>query len=189
MYMFVFNIKMNRNLLKNIIIIAIILLLVVVFMVVGYKFYDSTSKVRINDDIPASDNSIIEINANNYTNILKDSHENIDKYVGKRIKFTGFVYRLYDFDEDQFVLGREMIISSDNHVVVVGFLCRNCANDIDIQNFKDRSWVEVEGVITEGEYHGKLPVVNVECIKETDVPNEEFVYPPDDSFVESEESV
>ncbi len=187
--MFVFNIKMNRNLLRNIVIITVILILVVVFMVVGYKFYDSTSRVIVNDDIPASDNNIIEINANNYTNILKDSHENIDKYVGKRIKFTGFVYRLYDFDENQFVLGREMIISSDNHVVVVGFLCRNEANGIDMQTFKDRSWVEVEGVISKGEYHGNLPVVEVEHVKETNIPKDEFVYPPDDSFVTSEGNI
>ena len=50
----------------------------------------------------------------------------------------------------------------------------------------DSSWVEVEGVITKGEYHGERPVIEVNCIKETSVPNDEFVYPPDDGFVSSE---
>ena len=27
----------------------------------------------------------------------KNSYENMDAYVGKKIKFSGFVYRLYDF--------------------------------------------------------------------------------------------
>ena len=77
----------------------------------------------------------------------------------------------------------EMIISSDNQAVVVGFLCKNVANDVDMQAFKVRSWVEIEGVIVKGEYHGERPVIEVNCIKETSVPNDEFVYPPDGSFV------
>lgn len=62
-----------------------------------------------------------ELNSSNYTNVLKNVHDNLDLYVGQNIKFTGFVYRLYDFSEDQFVLGRNMIISSDYKAVVVGF--------------------------------------------------------------------
>ena len=182
--MFICNIKMNRNWLKKIIVTFIVLLIIIVFMIVGYRFYESTSRVMVTDDFSTSEgNNFIEVNSNNYTNILKDCHENIDKYVGKKIKFTGFVYRLYDFDENQFVLAREMIISSDNQAVVVGFLCKNVANDVDMQAFKVRSWVEIEGVIVKGEYHGERPVIEVNCIKETSVPNDEFVYPPDGSFV------
>ena len=153
--MFICNIKMNRNWLKKVIVTFIVLLIIIVFMIVGYRFYESTSRVMVTDDFSTSEgNNFIEVNSNNYTNILKDCHENIDKYVGKKIKFTGFVYRLYDFDENQFVLAREMIISSDNQAVVVGFLCKNVANDVDMQAFKVRSWVEIEGVIVKGEYHG-----------------------------------
>lgn len=185
--MFICNIKMNRNWMKKVVITFVVLLLVIVFMVVGYRFYESTFRVMVTDDFSASNSdNFIQANSSNYTNILKDCHENMDKYVGKKIKFTGFVYRLYDFSENQFVSAREMIISSDNQAVVVGFLCKNVANDVDMQGFKDRSWVEVEGVITKGEYHGERPVIEVNCIKETSVPNDEFVYPPDDGFVSSE---
>ncbi len=177
--MFVCNVKMNSGVIKKIGIISIGLIIAIVFILVGVRFYKAASRVTVQDEF---DNSKLEVNSNNYTHILKDSHDNIDKYVGKKIKFTGFVYRLYDFNENQFVLAREMIISSNNHAVVVGFLC-SCDETC---NFKDGAWVEAEGVIEKGYYHGDIPVIKVNCLKETNVPKDEFVYPPDDSYVDSE---
>ena len=177
--MFICNIKINNSFIKKIGITSIGVIIAIVFIVVGFRFYKAASRVSVNDEF---DNSKLEITSNNYTDILKDSHENIDKYVGKKIKFSGFVYRLYDFNDNQFVLAREMIISSDNHAVVVGFLSE-CANS---NNFKDGAWVEAEGVIEKGNYHGDIPVIKVENIRETSVPKDEYVYPPDDSYVKSE---
>ncbi len=177
--MFVCNIKMRSGFVKKLGIAIIALIMAIVFIVVGFKFYNATSRVTIKDGV---DTSKLEVNCNNYTNILKDSHENIDKYVGKEIKFTGFVYRLFDFNENQFVLAREMIISSENHAVVVGFLSE-CDT---VRDFKDGAWVEVEGVITKGNYHGDIPVIKIKSIKETNVPKDEFVFPPDDSYINSE---
>ena len=178
-YLFIYNIKMNNDLIKKISIAIIIFILAVVFIVVGFRFYKATSKVMIKDSV---DTSNLEVNSTNYTNILKDSHENIDKYVGKKIKFSGFVYKLYDFDSNQFVLAREMIISSDNHAVVVGFLSE-CDN---AESFKEGSWVEVEGIIEKGNYHGDIPIIKVKNIKNVTVPKDEFVYPPDNGYVRSE---
>ena len=171
---------------KIIVVVLVVLILIWVFAIVGYRFYDATSKVMVNDEIPSSQNSQIEVNSNNYTNVLKDSHENIDKYVGKIIKFVGFVYRLYDFNENQFVLARQMIISSDNQAVVVGFLCDGSASSVNAVNFENDTWVEVEGVIVKGNYHGDRPIIKVNSMKETDVPCDEFVYPPSDSYVSTE---
>ena len=177
--MFVCNVKMNSSVIKKIGIISIALIIVIVFILVGFKFFKAASVVRVKDEF---DNSKLEVNSSNYTNILKDSHDNIDKYVGKKIKFTGFIYRLYDFNENQFVLGREMIISSDNHAVVVGFLsvCDEACN------FKDGAWVEAEGIIEKGNYHGDIPVIKVKSMKEVNVPKDEYVYPPNDSYITSE---
>lgn len=184
--MFIYNIKMNSNLTKIIAIIFVILILLGVFTFVGYRFYTETCKVMVKDEIPSIQNSQIEINSNNYTNILKDSHENINKYVGKNIKFTGFIYRLYDFNENQFVLARKMIISSNNQAVVVGFLCDSSASSINTINFEDGTWVEVEGIIIKGNYHGDIPIIEVSSITQTDVPCDEFVYPPSDSYINTE---
>ncbi len=177
--MFVCNVKMNSGVLKKAGIFIIAFTVVVVFIVVGYKFYNATSKVTVKDEI---DKSKLEVNSSNYTSILKDSHENIDKYIGKEIRFTGFVYRLYDFNDNQFVLARQMIISSNNHAVVVGFLSE-CAS---ASQFKNGSWIEVDGIIEKGYYHGDIPVIKIKNIKETNIPKDEFVYPPDNNYIESE---
>ena len=44
----------------------------------------------------------------NYTNVLKEVHENLDTYVGQKICYTGYVYRVADLPENQFVLARDM---------------------------------------------------------------------------------
>lgn len=177
--MFVCNVKMNSSVIKKIGIISIALIIVIVFILVGFKFFRAASVVQVKDEF---DNSKLEINSNNYTDILKDSHDNIDKYIGKTVKFKGFVYRLYDFNDNQFVLAREMIISSDNHAVVVGFLSE-CG---DISKFQDGSWVEAEGVIEKGYYHGDIPIIKVKNIKETTIPKNEYVYPPNSNYISSE---
>ena len=51
------------------------------------------------------------------------------------------------------------------------------------EKYKDGCWVEIEGTITKGEYHGEIPVIEIERIKETKTPNDEYVYPPDESYV------
>ena len=143
--MFICNLSLNKSKLKKIIIwiLAAVVILSIIFGI--YTLANSSKANFVNDDIKTSD--VTEISANNYTNILKTCHENIDAYLGKKIKFTGFVYRLYDFNENQFVLGREMIVSrvSDTQAqtVVVGFLC-----DLDNSStYTDGTWVEIEGTI------------------------------------------
>lgn len=177
--MFICNVSLKNNSLKKVGITFIALLVILVFITVGLKFYKAVSTVTVKDSV---DNSVLEINTLNYTSILKDAHENIDKYVGKKVKFIGFVYRLYDFNENQFVLAREMIMDDSKHAVVVGFLSEcNIANQ-----FKMGSWVEIEGVIEKGNYHGDIPIIKIKDIKETSVPSDEYVYPPDGSYVNSE---
>lgn len=171
-YMFICNVKLNSSVAKKVGIISIVIIIAIVFILVGFRFFKAISVVRVKDEL---DNSRLEVNSTNYTSILKSSHENINKYIGKKIKFTGFIYRLYDFKENQFVLAREMIISSDNHAVVVGFL----SESTEACNFKDGAWVEIEGIIEKGNYHGDIPIIKVKNIKEVCVPSDEYVYPPD----------
>lgn len=174
--MFVCNFKMNKGLIKKLSIVFLIIFFLIVFFVVAKRFHSSILSFKVNDDVKPT---YLEINTNNYTSFLKDSHENIDNYVGKKIKFTGFVYRLYDFNQTQFVLAREMIISSDNHAVVVGFLC----DYENANNFDDGCWVEAEGTIEKGNYHGDLPVLKIKNLKKVTEPYDKYVFPPDDCFI------
>ena len=132
-----------------------------------------------NSDKCISKNGVSQIQVKNYTNVLKAVHENIDSYVGLKINFTGYVYRVLDLQENQFVLARNMIVSSNSQTGVVGFLCE-CNNAKDFEN---DSWVNVTGEIIKGDYHGDMPIIKIINIERAEKPSEEYVYPPDDSYI------
>lgn len=175
--MFVLNFKINGSKTAK---IFIGILCVIILIITAYICY----KIIFNNFFKTNDNylpeeTVYELTTSNYTNVLQNVHNDIDTYVGQKIKFTGYVYRMYDFNSEQFVLARNMIVSSDFQSVVVGFLCHSEV----ASNFEDGCWVEVEGTITKGDYYGEMPIVEVKKINEVQTPTDEYVYPPDDSFV------
>ena len=81
--------------------------------------------------------------------------------------------------DNQFIVARDMLISSDYQSVIVGFLCEyNFAKD-----FQNNSWVEITGTVTKGDYHGDMPIIKITDIKNTQKPTDEYVYPPDDNYI------
>lgn len=180
--MFICNIQLKKaKIIKYFLLIFIAF--IVSILVIVYSCRKTNTKNQVTDDVPQTE--FAEISQENYTNILKDSHENIDMYCGKKIKFTGFVYRLYDFTDTQFVLAREMIISaSDTQAksVVVGFL-----SDYSLAtSFADGTWVEVEATIEKGYYHSDIPILNISSMKQVECPDNPYVYPPDKGYVQTE---
>lgn len=180
--MFVCNLKINGNklgkILLGILFVAILIITAIVcYRILGNNFF------KTNDFLETPE--VQELTAYNYTNVLKSVHENVDLYLNQKIKFSGFIYRMIDFSQTQFVLARNMVVSSDFQTVVVGFLCE-CEEAI---KYEDNVWVEIEGKITKGNYHGEIPILQIEKIQKIEKPSEEYVYPPDDSFVTTSTSV
>ena len=182
--MFIFNIKFDKSKISKAVICVVAIAIIIALFIFIYSTTKNGSITYVKDNPPQ--NEFIEITTANYTNILKDCSEHLDNYVGKKIKFTGFVHRLYDFSDNQFVLGREMIIDTFSNnkaqVVVVGFLCEYDK----ASSFSNDTWVEVEGAICKGFYHSEIPVVKVSNIKVVDCPKDQYVYPPDDGYVNTE---
>lgn len=170
--MFIYNIKINNNNLFKLFFITVIILLICIVSIVIFRVFNGASKNPKNSEI-------CQISTTNYTNVLKAVHDNIDAYVGVKIHFSGYVYKLFDFNENQFVLARNMVISSNFQTVVVGFLCES----ENIKDFADNSWVELTGEITKGDYHGDMPIIKVTELKSCDKPNDELVYPPDENYI------
>lgn len=175
--MHIYNIKINKNFIFKILLIFITLLTLGILFFSVFNIYHQVRNLDTN--IADADPNIINIDPSNYTNMLKAISENPDDYVGKQISFSGYVYRLPDFNENEFVLARDMIISSDYQAVVVGFLC-NYAN---AQDLKDGEWVQIVGTIEKGEYHGTIPIVNVTSLTRISSPSDEYVYPPTGSIL------
>lgn len=179
--MFILNFKLDGNKFSKILFIIMIIIIVIIFSFGVYNIFlkqNNNNLIRVSDEIKKDD--ILEITPNNYTNILKAANENIDDYIGCKIHFTGYVYRLIDFDENQFVLARDMVIENNKEqALVVGFL----STFEKAKDFEDGAWVDVVGEITKGDFNGDIAIINVTSMIKIDKPKDEFVYPPNDTYI------
>lgn len=169
--MFICNFKINtKKIWKTTLVILIILMFILMFWVTSKIL--GNSKNDVNSSF--SENELVEIKTEEYTNFLKDCHENIDSYIGKNVKIIGYVYRLPDFTSNEFVIARTMIIDDNNQALVVGIL----AECTEISKYESGAWIEVTGTIQKGNYNGEIPVVEASSIKSVKAPTSEFVYLP-----------
>ena len=123
--MFVFNVKVSRTKIFKAI-LAIMAIVCISLVGVGIlKIVKSNNDIQTLDGDCMPKNEIATLTDENYTNILKQVHENLDTYIGQKISYTGYVYRVPDIAENQFVLARDMQLENTNQTVVVGFLCNN----------------------------------------------------------------
>lgn len=175
--MFVCNIKVNGKLCFKILMIVMGVIVLGVFILSIYKLFGTQQEViSLDDGMRHSD--VTEITPNNYTNILKAVHENLDSYVGKEIKFSGYVYRVIDFTDNQFVLARDMVVDSQSYVV--GFF-----SEYDkIKDFENGTWVEITGIIAEGKYHNQIiPIIKIQTLNEISKPENATVLSPENTYI------
>lgn len=184
--MFVFNMKVNGSKICKTIFLLLIIITICLFALSVYNIFHSiytsnnsneNNVTTVNDNIPIEDTS--EISSQNYTNVLKQIHDDLDSYIGRKISFVGYIYRIEALEDNQFVLARNMIINSASQSVIVGFLCEY----ENIDSFKELTWVHVTGTIQKGYLDGDIPILKVIDIKETSKPKDEYVYPPDDTYI------
>lgn len=118
-------------------------------------------------------NDTIVLNNNNYTSILKNVHDSPSEYINKNVHMTGYVFRAEDFENNQFVVARDMIVS-ENDYRIVGFLCESEL----INEYENNIWIEVQGTIKLKDYHGPMPIIEVYKLNRITTPNDTIVYPP-----------
>lgn len=184
--MFLYNIKLNGKRLIKIFFITMIVCILIIFSIGIYNvFLKKTETEEIDDNIiklqdTISADEVFEITPNNYADILQTVTDNLDNYIGCKIHFTGYVYRLIDFDENEFVLARDMVINKNtSQTLVVGFLC-TCDNAKD---FEDDTWVDITGTIIKGNYYGDIAEVEITDIKKCEKPLDNLVFPPSETYI------
>ena len=181
--MFIYNFKLNKKFCGKILIalfsIICIGLLAISICKILLEVKEENKKEVIKDNYSIPSPDVAELTPENYCNILKEVHEDLKTYIGQKITFTGYVYRVTDLKENQFILARDMIINSKKQTVVVGFLCeyekaKDLVND---------SWIKIVGKIDKGNYYGEIPIIKIESVEEASIPNDPYVSPPSDSFL------
>lgn len=160
--MFVVNLKLD---LKKILIFCVILAAIIAIFVEFNNSY--VSSTPSNNSIDVFD---YVFNTDNYIELLKNIHDRMDENVNKTVKISGYVFRMTDFKEGYFVVGRNVIVS-DDETSLAGFLCYNEDGNSLIEN----EWIEVTGVIIKGNYNGDIPVLKVNTITKISKPTDSFV--------------
>lgn len=177
--MFIYNFKINGGIALKLIITILSIFMLGVFCFSVYKIFFTSGKFEVNDKLEAKD--ITEIDPENYTNILQAVHDNPDSYIGMKIKFTGYIYRLFDFENNQFVIARDMFINEEKtQTVVVGFL----SEFKDAKDFETGEWVDLVGTIEMGKYHNEeIPIIKVKSLTKVEKPEQPFVNPPSNTYI------
>lgn len=175
--MFIYNIQIKKSQLLKIILILASIFLLVLAIISAIRIFHSSFQSSSSTCLPQQ--KVVQIDAQNYTNVLKAVHENLSNYIGQTIQFEGYVYRVQDLAQDQFVLARDMVIDSQMQTLVVGFLCHSKKAN----NFNNQTWVSITGKIEKGDYHGEIPIIEVQKIETTEKPSDPLVYPPDQSYL------
>ena len=177
--MFIYNFKVKGGILLRIIIIVLSLFMLGVFGISVYRIFISSGKFVVEDKIEAKD--VTEIEGEDYANILQAVHNEPEAYIGMKVRITGYVYRLLDFEENQFVIARDMYINENKtQTVVIGFLSENK----NANKFKDGTWVSITGTIQKGKYHNEeIPILKVTDMQEVAKPSNPYVNLPDDTYI------
>jgi len=140
------------------------------------SYYNSSSN---NSNSTVNKNKTIEITDSNFCDKIDDITYNVNKYKGKEVKLSGFIYKDTNSPKDTFTVARMIIVCCAADAEVNGITCY-------IQNskdFKNDEWVEVTGKISSiknfdpTDINAKfIPLVNITSIKPIKKPDNPYIY-------------
>lgn len=120
------------------------------------------------------ENGIIEVTTNNFVFSLDEILYNPDKYVGKEIELSGFVYRDKSLKENEFIIGKFMMVCCAADMQIAGITCDNN----NLQYYDDNTWVKIKGTIQKSSHEDEVdPIIILEHIEKDPSPDTSYVYP------------
>jgi putative membrane protein len=109
----------------------------------------------------------------NYLAALEIIHNNTERFIGKKVELTGFVYREPDFVKEKAVIARFGISCCVADASVYGML----ASGKQLRLIVNDEWVKVTGIIKRTNYKGNvLPCIEIKEIDKAKQPNEPYIY-------------
>ena len=125
------------------------------------------------NELQLIDETIIMDN-DNYVRWIQEIYDNIEKYNGKKIQVSGFVFKEEQFEDNEFVSARMMMVCCAADMQPIGFLVRyDNAAELNVD-----TWIRVYGTIAKGEFNGNaIPVIEADKVENTEKPEFDYVYP------------
>ena len=127
------------------------------------------------EDLPYNLNQdIIELDNEGYGIWYLDSMDHLDRYIGKKIRFTAMVLRPEHFDQNHFVPGRMAMTCCADDMAFLGYACEFAGAGA----LKQKEWVKVTATVSKeywDDYKGEGPMLHAISVEKTKAPKEEII--------------
>lgn len=127
------------------------------------------------DDLPYDLNQeVIELDNNGYGIWYLDCMDHLERYVGKKIKFTALVLIPDGFPKGYFVPGRMAMTCCADDMAFLGYACQYERAG----NLKQKDWVSVTAIVSKEyweDYKGEGPMLHAISVEKTKAPKEEII--------------
>ncbi|MCR4757522.1 MAG: GTPase [Butyrivibrio sp.] len=130
---------------------------------------------RFEDELPYDLNApLIDITDDAFAAFYLDSLDNIDRYIGKRVRFTAQVMKTKDQTRKAFLAGRMALTCCEQDLSLFGVIC-----DYDqIDELIHGSWAVIEGTLSKeffSKYENEFLICKVEDIQICGKPKKEII--------------
>ena len=118
--------------------------------------------------------NVINVNSKNFVFSLDEILDNPDKYVGQEIEITGFVYKDKTLKENEFIVGRFIMVCCAADLQIAGLGCEGT----NLEAYPNDTWIKIKGKIKNDTSDGTAdPVIVVEHMEKDLNPDTSYVYP------------
>jgi putative membrane protein len=116
----------------------------------------------------------IEMTEEVFSSYYEEIHMDVEKFKGREIKLTGFVYKGEGLQPNQLVLSRFLITHCVADASIIGFISELPEASL----LEEDTWVEATGILVITPYDGlELPMIKVTEWKVVTEPEEPYLYP------------
>lgn len=140
-------------------------------------FEDENGEINqlLEEDLPYDLNqAVIPLDNMGYGIWYLDSMDNLDRYLGKTVKFVGMVLKPKEFPQNYFVPGRMAMTCCADDMAFLGFACEYDK----AYELVEKSWVEVTATVDKEyrpEFRAEGPVLRAVSVVATKRPKDEII--------------
>lgn len=140
-------------------------------------FEDANGEIDeiLEDDLPYDlSQELIVLDNNSYGIWYLDCMDHVERYAGKKLKFTAQVLKPDEFPKGYFVPGRMAMTCCADDMAFLGYACEYSG----AENLKQKEWVSVTATIDKqywADYQGEGPMLHAISVEKTKAPKEEVI--------------
>ncbi|WP_420490030.1 TIGR03943 family putative permease subunit [Neobacillus vireti] len=114
----------------------------------------------------------INIDDNQYVNIMNIIQDNLSAMIGKTVTIKGFVYREKEFMQNQIIVARFGITCCVADASVYGMMAKG-----DVAALSKDKWVQITGKIGQTQFNAEtIPVIKISQLSKITAPKQPYVF-------------